>query len=287
MLKYMAVEVDTKDVEAVCSEADRIYRSLYHDADTSFLPWACDSFRAVFAGRYGDYLPLDAPYHDREHTMQGLLCLVRLLRGRHTAGARPVVPRETFELGIVAILLHDTGYLKRGGDTEGTGAKYTLVHVDRSREFAASFLFDQGFDATDVESVQRMISGTAMNASPIALPFSNEVERTVGAALTTADLLGQMSADDYVERLPQLYSEFTETCRYFGPGHGVKQLQYDSAEALIANTPTFWESYVKPKLEHGCQGMYRYLNDPYPDGDNDYLNRIEANVEKAARLSAN
>ncbi|HSH43990.1 MAG TPA: hypothetical protein VK973_17840 [Arenicellales bacterium] len=281
----MAVEVDTKHVEAVCSEADRIYRSLYPDADAAFLPWACDSFRAVFAGRYGDYLPLDAPYHDREHTMQGLLCLVRLLQGRHMAGALPTVPRGMFELGILAILLHDTGYLKRSGDTGGTGAKYTLVHVDRSREFAARFLFDQGFDANDVESVQRMISGTAMNTSPTELPFASETERTVGAALATADLLGQMSADDYVERLPQLYSEFAESCLH--SGHGVEHLRFDSAEALIANTPVFWESYVKPKLEHGCQGMYRYLNDPYPDGDNDYLNRIEANVKKAARLAAN
>lgn len=228
---------------------------------------------------------MDVPYHDREHTMQGLLCLVRLLHGRHKADVRPAVPRRTFELGVLAILLHDAGYLKRAGDAEGTGAKYTLIHVDRSREFAGSFLREQGYPPPDIEAVQSMIQGTAMNTAPAALPFATRIERTVGAALATADLIGQMSADDYIDRLPQLYAEFTETCRYFG--ERAARLRYDSPEALVVNTPTFWESYVKPKLDNGCQGMYQFLNNPYPDGENEYLNRIEANVEKAARMASN
>lgn len=285
MLKRMPVDVDTRDVEAVCAESDRVYRSMYADADPGFFPWACSSFQAVFGGRYEDYLPIDVPYHDRQHTMQGLLCLVRLLHGRHTADVRPAIPRRVFELGIVAILLHDSGYLKRAADTEGTGAKYTLIHVDRSRAFAGSFLGEHGYSAAEIKTVQNMIQGTAMNTAPVEIPFATDVERTVGAALATADLIGQMSADDYVERLPELYREFTESCRYFG--ERAARLRYDSAEALIANTPSFWQSYVKPKLEDGCQAMYRYLNDPYPDGDNVYLSRVEANVEKAARLASN
>lgn len=283
MLRRMPVDIDTKDIEAVCAESDRIYRSIYADADPDFLPWARDWFRTVFEGRYGDYLPVDVPYHDREHTMQGLLCLVRLLHGRHKADARPAVPRETFELGILAILLHDTGYLKRAGDTDGTGAKYTLIHVDRSREFAGTFLREQGYTTPDIETVQSMIQGTAMDTAPADIAFASNVERAVGAALATADLVGQMSADDYVDRLPQLYSEFIESYGYFGDQ--AECLRYESPETLIANTPGFWESYVKPKLDKGCHGMYRYLSDPYPDGDNEYLNRIEANVQKAARMA--
>lgn len=285
MLTQMPVDVDTTDIEAVCAESDRIYRSIYTDADPEFLPWACRWFHAVFGGQYGDYQPVDAPYHDRQHTMQGLLCLVRLLHGRHNAGAQPAVPRRMFELGVVAILLHDSGYLKRAGDSEGTGAKYTLIHVDRSREFAESFLHEQGYASPDVEAVKNMIQGTSMNTAPVEIPFTTSTERVVGEALATADLLGQMSAPDYVERLPQLYAEFTESWRYFG--ERAHRLRYASAEELIANTPNFWRSYVRPRLEHGCQGMYRYLNDPYPDGDNEYLGRIEANIEKAARLAEN
>lgn len=284
MLIRMRVDVDTKDTAAVCAESDRIYRSMYADADPGFLPWARDSFLAIFGGRHGDYLPVDVPYHDREHTMQGLLCLVRLLHGRHVADARPAIPRRAFELGVIAILLHDSGYLKHADDTDGTGAKYTLIHVDRSREFAQSFLGDQGYTQAEIDAVRNMIQGTSMTATPADTPFANDVERAVGAALATADLIGQMSAEDYVERLPQLYDEFVESTRYFGEDKA-SFLCYESAEAMIANTPHFWKSYVKPKLEHGCQGMYRYLNDPYPDGDNEYLNRIEANIEKAARIA--
>lgn len=285
MLTRMPVDVDTTDIETVCAESNRIYRSIYTDADPEFLPRAGRWFQAVFGGQYGDYQPVDTPYHDREHTMQGLLCLVRLLHGRHNAGAQPAVPRRMFELGVVAILLHDSGYLKRAGDSDGTGAKYTLIHVDRSREFADSFLREQGYASPDVEAVKNMIQGTSMTAAPVDIPFATSTERVVGEALATADLLGQMSAHDYVERLPQLYAEFTEGWRYFG--ERADRLRYASAEELIANTPNFWRSYVRPKLEHGCQGMYRYLNDPYPDGDNEYLGRIKANVEKAARLAEN
>lgn len=274
----MRVEIDTKDIDAVCRESDRIYRSIYDDADPKFVPWACGWFRCFFAGQYEDYLPIDTPYHDREHTMQGLLCLVRLLHGRHRANAEPRVPRRTFELGILAILLHDTGYLKHDTDVEGTGAKYTLIHVDRSKDFAADFMGKQGYESSDIETVQNMVQCTAMNAILAEIPFSVACERVVGYSLATADLMGQMSADDYVDRLPQLYGEFKESCEYYG--EKANRLYYDSAETLIANTAKFWESYVKPKLENDCDGMYRFLNDPYPDGENEYLNRIGANVRE-------
>lgn len=279
----MPADVDTKDIDAVSEECDRIYRSLYDDADPEFVPWACGWFRRIFDGRYHNYLPIDVPYHDREHTMQGLLCLARLLRGRHAAGAEPRVPRRGFELGTLAILMHDAGYLKDRSDTEGTGAKYTLIHVDRSRKFAAEFMREQGYGSAEITSVRNMIQCTAVNAEVSDIPFETSIDRIVGHALATADLLGQMAADDYVDRLPQLYAEFKETCNYFG--EQAERFYYEGPGELIANTPAFWESYVIPKLEDACRGTYRYLNDPYPDGENDYLNRVRANVEKAARLA--
>ena len=280
----MRVDINTRDIETVRRECDRIYRSTFVDADPQFLPWACGWFRRIFDGQYEDYLPIDTPYHDREHTMQGLLCLVRLLHGRHRAKAEPGVPRRTFELGVLAILLHDTGYLKHDTDIEGTGAKYTLIHVDRSKDFAAAFMHKQGYTPSDIKAVRNMIQCTAMNAKLKDIPFSTSSERVVGYSLATSDLLGQMSARDYVDRLPQLYGEFKESCEYYG--RRADRLYYESAEALIANTCDFWECYVKPKLENGCDGTYRFLNDPYPDGENVYLTRIEANVEKtqSARL---
>ena len=44
---------------------------------------------------------------------------------------------------------------------------------------------------------------------------------------------------------------------------------------------------IEPKLADECESLYRFLADPYPDGDNPYLARIEANVAPAARVATN
>ncbi|HXB60340.1 MAG TPA: hypothetical protein VNU95_12270, partial [Candidatus Acidoferrales bacterium] len=53
---------------------------------------------------------------------------------------------------------------------------------------------------------------------------------------------------------------------------------FSSAEDLIQKTPQFWEKFVRGKLENDFGGIYRFLNSPYPDGPNFYLDRIEANI---------
>jgi hypothetical protein len=202
--------VDTRDLVAVQAEVESIFSSLFPEADGAFIPRSFNWTEEWFTGRYPGYLAIDARYHDLEHTLQGTLCLARLLRGRHFAGPRPVLTPKGFELGLLAILMHDTGYLKRVNDTEGTGAKYTATHVRRSGEFARQFLAEKGFNATDTHSVQNMIRCTGVNVDLMAIPFTSELDRVIGFALGTSDLLGQMAAPDYVEKLPVLYAEFAD-----------------------------------------------------------------------------
>ncbi len=240
--------VDTRDLSAVQSEVESIFSGLFPQADASFVArsfgWADDWFN----GRYPGYLPIDAKYHDLEHTMQGTLCLARLLRGRHFAGVRPVLTPAMFERGLLAILMHDTGYLKRDDDWEGTGAKYTVTHVRRSGEFADRFLRERGRPPEEVCAIQNMIRCTGVNVDLKVIPFGNELEQVTGFALGTADLLGQMAAPDYVEKLPVLYLEFEEAAR-FHEASSPKSIQFRSAEELMRNTPVFWEKYVLPKIE--------------------------------------
>lgn len=269
---------DSGDLAAVAAECDRLYHAMYADADADFMAWACNGMAEIFAGGYRDYLPLDTPYHDREHTLHGLLCLVRLLHARARVGARPAVSRRGFELAVLAILLHDSGYLKRAADSQGTGAKYTLEHVERGQAFAAHWLTEQQLTGTQIDTVQTLIAGTALPAAPADLPCVSAETRILAAAVASADLLGQMAADDYIERLPQLFEEFSECWRH--AGERAAGLHYANSATLIAGTPHFWENCVKPKLETGCLGAYRFLSVPYPDGDNVYLQRIEANLAK-------
>lgn len=252
---------------------------MFPKGDEMFVPqvfgWAIE----CFTGNYADYQAVDARYHDFEHTLQGTLCMTRLLRGRHFANGHPQLTQRMFQLGVLAILLHDTGYLKKRDDTAGTGAKYTVTHVDRSAEFAAELLGGKKFTREDILAVQNMIHCTGVDAALSVIPFQSEMEKIVGFALGTADLLGQMAAEDYVEKLPVLYGEFAEAAQFSkDKPHFISM--FTSAADLMQKTPGFWEKYVQVKLNRDFGGLYRFLNDPYPYGGNEYLERVEANMRK-------
>jgi hypothetical protein len=271
-------EVDTRSLPAVREEVIAAYCRLFPSAQPEFLRRAFKWMEDAFSGRYADYQRVDAKYHDLEHTLQGTLCLARLLEGYNESGVQPELTQRMFELGLMAILLHDTGYLKKRGDSEGTGAKYTLVHVSRSADFAATLLKEKAFTDTEIKAIQNMIRCTGVNADLNSIPFQDELERKIGYALGTADLLGQMAAPDYIEKLGILYQEFEESNRFNGKvtGPGV----FTSADDLRKKTPVFWEKYVVPKINNDFLGLYRFLNSPYPDGANDYLDRIKMNIHR-------
>ena len=278
--------VNTKDPAAVESEVQSAYMAMFPYADQAFVSKAFFWAQNCFTGNYRDYLPIDARYHDFEHTLQGTLCMIRLLHGRQIAKAPPELTQRMFKLGLMAILLHDTGYLKTRDDAEGTGAKYTLVHVNRSAEFAAQILGEKGFNGKDITTVQNMIRCTGVNVDLAALRFHDELERIVGFALGTADLLGQMAASDYVEKLPILYEEFAESER-FNAGNKAPRAVFASEQDLIQKTPAFWRKYVLSRIQKEFQGLYNYLSQPYPDGPNLYIECIESNIERVQRtLSA-
>jgi len=277
--------VDTRDMLAVQREVLAIWSDLFPGTEPGLLECAFEHLAGCFRGQNPKYQPIDVLYHDLEHTLQGTLCLARLLRGRHQAGATPPVDAHLFRLGMLAVLLHDTGYLKRPGDTEGTGAKYTAVHVIRSTEFAAECLADKGFSAADVRAIQNMIRCTGVGVDLEAITFQSEAERIVGYALATADLLGQMAAEDYVEKLPVLFEEFREAIRFSPELHG-EFTHFASAEDLMRNTPKFWTSYVWPRLNREFRGLYRFLEVPYPGGPNWYLDHIQANLDQLGKRVA-
>lgn len=275
----MFAPVATNDLSAVKTEVQAAYLAMFPQGNHDFIARVFSWTEECFTGRYGDYQAIDARYHDLEHTLQGTLCMARLLRCRHEAGALPILSQHIVELGILGILLHDTGYLKHRSDITGTGAKYTATHVLRSLEFAHQLLGTKGVPAADIRAVQNMIRCTGIDAFLESIAFANEEERIVGHALGTADLLGQMAADDYVEKLPVLYDEFQEAARH-DRGHTDFITKFGGAHDLLQRTPAFWRDFVRPKLDKDFSGLYRFLNQPYPDGKNWYVERIEANMER-------
>ncbi|MGO8765212.1 MAG: hypothetical protein ACLQSR_08780 [Limisphaerales bacterium] len=281
----MNQQISTKDPAAVAQEVQATYLALFPNGDPTFIPRAFQWTTDAFEGKYPGYQAIDARYHDLEHTMQGTLCMARILRGRFLAKASLVLPQRITELGLLAILLHDTGYLKKAGDNEGTGAKYTVVHVARSADFAAGLLTQNHFGAREIIAVQNMICCTGVDSLLKVIPFQSDAERITGLCLGAADLVGQMAAEDYVEKLPVLYSEFAEAARFTPQKNNVVNM-FSSARDLLRKTPDFWEHYVKPKLDREFGGQHRYLSDPFPDGPNVYVEKVESNIKRLRQLIA-
>ena len=251
--------VDTKNPRAVEHAVLELHGKMFGRAAAPAIQQAFGWAGDCFEGRYPGYQAIDALYHDFEHTLQGTLCLARLLWGYFRSGHSPVLTQRDFELAILAVLLHDTGYLKPTGDNEGTGAKFTLVHVTRSAEFAAELLRPRGYTPAEIAAVQRMIRCTGVNADMGAIAFASGLERTLGSALATADLLGQMAAPDYPEKLPLLYEEFVEAGRFNGqPG---AMGGFASADDLRARTPAFWRTLFR-RNGWTALGMHLYLPTP-------------------------
>jgi hypothetical protein len=279
----MLEAVNTSDPQCVQVEVQAAYAEMFPQGDRDFIPkifgWAAD----WFSGQYRDYQAIDAHYHDLEHTMQGILCMARLLRRRHRQPSEPRLTPRMMELGLLAMLTHDTGYLKKRDDTEGTGAKYTLIHVDRSIAFAGELMRGHNFPGEEIIAVQNMISCTGVNVKLENVQFQSPLERTVGFALGTSDLLGQMAAPDYVDKLPTLYAEFAEAARSSVDGRMKAGGFFSSAEDLMNKTPLFWENYVLNKLNRDFLGLHRFLNDPYPDGPNEYIDHVQSNIARLRR----
>jgi hypothetical protein len=131
--------IDTKNPTAVSEVARKIFLEAGASSSFPLIERLFADVTAMFEGRYPGYQAIDMFYHDYEHTLQATVCLLHILQGRHRSGEKPPLAPRDWELALMAVLLHDSGYLKRADDSIGTGAKYTLVHERRSCEFARQY----------------------------------------------------------------------------------------------------------------------------------------------------
>ncbi len=266
--------INTKDPEAVAAVARKVFGAIGADESRPLIDRLFADVTRMFRGEYPGYLPIDMFYHDYEHTLQAAVCLLHILEGRHRAGAQPPLSRRDCELSLMAVLLHDSGYLKRTDDTQGTGAKYTLVHVQRSCDFARAYLPGLGVEPEELEDIAHGIGCTGPVNKFSVVPFRRPESRLIACILVTADYLAQMSAADYVDELPALYREFVEA--YDFDQIPADKRAFHSEHQLVNQTPAFWEKYVRPMLTVDAGAVFRFLD--RPDRINPYLDAVEANV---------
>ena len=274
--------VETKDASAVASFVISKFQRMYPGASVLGLTALFAEIEEFFTGQRPDYAAVDLKYHDLEHTLQAVVCLTLLLEGRHAALAEPPLSARHFELALSAALLHDTGYLKLRSDRTGTGAKYTYCHVLRSCAFAASYLPTLGANDQEIDVVLGAINCTGPSREASEVHFRDPVARVIGAALGTADFLGQMAAPDYPDELEILFREFQEADEYVNVPPSRRLFR--SAADLIEGTPGFWQTVVKRKLDYDFHSLHRYLASP--NGPNPYLEAVERNIATIAQRAA-
>jgi hypothetical protein len=258
-----------------------IYKENYQETNMGIIEVVLKDVIDLFSGKRKGFLKCDTRYHDLFHTLQVVQPFIGIIDGWNKSRNSPNISRESFDIGIIAVLLHDTGYIKTSDDIDGTGAKHTFMHVYRSADFASHYLLEIGFEKYKILSVQNAIMCTGVKVDYNKLLFNSKEERIIGYALGTADLLGQMSAVDYPEKLPVLYSEFEEAYSYEGTErlHERGIAIFESAEDLIRKTPYFYENVVMGRFKE-MGSVYKYLTYHFSDSRNPYIEAIEENIKK-------
>ena len=261
----------------------QILSSHFSSESTAFVGRVFERVGELFEGKYPGYQASDTTYHDFTHTCEATVAVVRIVDGHLRSGKPPNLTHRDLELMVVASFLHDSGFIKEIGDDEGTGAKYTLTHVTRSGVFAAKFL--EEFDVTpdEVRVVQLAIECTGIRVDVDSLPFNDDRERFIGCVVGTGDVLGQMAAPDYPEKLDRLYREFAEAATYpEASGTGIDT--YTSVIDLMTRTRGFYRHYVQLMLETQWGGVYQALEHPFEGGENDYFQSIDANLDRIDQM---
>lgn len=167
-----------------------------------------NDFNALFEGKYPGYRACNTRYHDKVHTADALLALSRLIDGYNLT--HDPLPVTAVRRGLIAAILHDTGYIQIKNDRRGTGAKYTVNHVDRSIHFMERYLGERGHARADFLAAARMVRCTGLSVNIARISFTSRAEEIIGKMLGAADLIGQMASRTYLERLMYLYREFRE-----------------------------------------------------------------------------
>lgn len=194
--------------EDIFEEVLVILNMISSNFNTISLSAAFVSTLSLYEGCLLGYRRCNTRYHDIDHTVDTFLAAARLIHGLTLEG-RSLTDNE-IRLGLIAALFHDAGYIQEVHDLEGTGAKYTTIHVQRSMDFLELHGEKYGFSTKEIEAGRLMILCTDLAVDIHDIEFPTENYQILGKILAVSDLLSQMSDRIYLEKLLYLYEEFRE-----------------------------------------------------------------------------
>ncbi|QTA91388.1 hypothetical protein [Desulfonema magnum] len=241
---YCILQIDCpedvlKEVRIICSMISSEFD--FAPVETVFM-----TVLRLFNGTYPGYRACNTKYHDLRHTTDVFLAMARMIHGG-------VIDNMTFSyrhvmLGLISALFHDTGYIQENHDTEGTGAKYTSTHVQRSMDFIKRHGTEHGLSYDEIVEGQAMILCTNPFVDISGITFPSEEVESLGKMLAVADFLAQMSDRIYLEKLLYLYHEFKEG----------KVPGYKSEVELLQKTICFYE-FTENRIQSLSEEVDRLL----------------------------
>jgi hypothetical protein len=261
----------------VLAEIKNIILLIFREFDFSQFEQVFHNILELFSGNYPGYRRCNTLYHDLNHTMDCLLVTAKLIHGASLNGVR--FGKKEVNLGLISALMHDTGYIQAIDDKTGTGAKYTICHIQRSIEFMKQYFQDHQFSLEDLQICSNLLRCTGLDVKIAEIRFQTREHEILGKILGTADLIGQMANEHYLEKLPFLYYEFKE---------GGVQCYTDEFD-LLKKTPAFWEM-VKERFVSDLGQVDRYLRDYlralWGINQDLYRQAIDRNIERLQSLLA-
>jgi hypothetical protein len=181
-------------------------------------------------------------------------------------------------MGVVTALFHDSGYIREASDaTHRNGAEYTLSHVSRSARHLARYLPTIGM-ADWVPVATRIVHFTGYEVRFDQIQVADWRDRKIGHLLGTGDLIAQMSDRCYLEKCrDRLYPEFVLAGVATGKSiEGRLHIKYSSGLDLLRQTPQFFATVMRDRLDGEFDGAYRLI-DALFGGNNPYMQAIRQN----------
>jgi hypothetical protein len=276
--------VNMDNPHAIFKEVKTILSITVRDFDMKPLSLIYSDIIKLFSGQYHDYSGCTTEYHDLQHTTDSFLSITRLIHGAHVCGVN--FTPENISLAFISSLMHHTVYIHKKNDNEGTGAKYTLIHVDRSISFVKKYLMDNGYTKQDYEFCKNIIKCSNLSLKLKEINFVSEQHELLGKMLGTSDIIGQIADRTYLEKLLFLFREFNE-CRVMGYKNELDLLKktisfYEASKTRLANEL----GNVKSFMPYHFKIRWKMNQDLYKlsiDSNIKFLQHILQNHEKDYR----
>jgi hypothetical protein len=167
------------DPEGVFREVAAIAAALGPENGLGGVRNGFDAIVRLFGGEYPGYRGSNTLYHNLDHTLAVFLTAARLMHGVSLNG-RPLQGRHVEQV-LFSALFHDVGLIQKEEETEGTGARFTIGHEERSVAFMRKYLGDNGYPSEFIEECADMIRATMLSMHLEEMDFHSDEAKLGGA----------------------------------------------------------------------------------------------------------